>query len=173
MIAMKGMALAAGIGFLVGAIPAGYFAYKFTTNSWIAATEKLKNQAAAELHKAAEKVIFAERKNAKLATRMDAEHAKSQKVISATLDENRRLVYAAGGLRDKGRRAGSSSSVRPTPATPCGASVCAPGADISGADEGLLSPETSEFILKLAHDADEVAGYANTCHEWIKASRTE
>ena len=153
--------------FGVGLLSGGYTGYRLNDNIWVAKTEKLKNEAATELQKATEAVIVQERKNAELATKIGVLHAKSQKEIRATLDENRRLVAAIGGLRDQGRRQGSGSSLRTTAPASRPAAGSSSGTDISAEGGKVLSPELSEFILRLAYDADEAAIYAKACHEWI------
>lgn len=153
---------------LAGFLSGGYTGYRLNDNIWVAKTEKLKNTAALELQRATEAVITSERKNAELATKIGVIHAKSQKEIRATLNENRRLVFAIGGLRDQGRRPSSCSTLRPAPSTPSGTAGTATGTDLSAEGGAILSPEVSEFILQLAYDADDAATYAKSCHEWIE-----
>lgn len=157
------LAILFAVGFLAG----GYSGYRLNDNIWVAATEKLKSEAAAELQKATHDVLTQERKNAELSSKIGVLHAKSQKEIRATLDENRRLVAAIGGLRDKGRGPDSCSAVRPAGTATGNADGSPAPADISAKGGAILSPELSEFILDLAYDADQAASYAKACREWI------
>lgn len=168
MFGMKLTLLAFGTGILIGAIPAGYYAYKFNDNRWVAATEKLKSEAAVELQKATEKVLQVERENANLATKMDVEHAKSEKTLRNVLNENRRLVSAVGGLRDQGRRSSGSDTLRSSPSTSNHFNGSSAKPNIPGESNGVLSSETSEFILELAYEADQAALFAKTCYDWIQ-----
>ena len=163
MLGLKTSLIALGVGVILGALPAGYFAHKYTDNKWVAATERLKNEAAETLQKATGAVIAAERENAKLANKMDVDHAKAEKQIRATLAENRRLVYSLGGMRDPGCGEGGSGGVSGSAATPGGAANCATG--------NRLSDETAEFLLGFAEEADTAANYARTCHDWVLSVR--
>lgn len=141
----------------------GYVGYRLTNNVWVAKTEKLKSEAAAELQKAAEKTLKAERENTKLANKMDVAHAKAEKQIRATLAENRRLVYSLDGMRDPGCGEGGSGNVSGPPAAPGGTAGCATG--------NRLSDEAAEFLLGFAEEADTAANYARTCYGWLLSVR--
>lgn len=132
------------------------FAAGWTVNEWrlqgeidqLHATwnEAYANQAQATLEK--------ERELNQLNVTVETLHHETQQQIDAVYRHNHELVAQLGGMRDPGKRE------RPLPKSN-GACQCQCPACDSG-----LSGEASQFLLELARDADRVAAYANSCHQW-------
>lgn len=160
MTAIRDMILA----FVLGALLATAGTWRLTRNyvdgQWRAEVSKQKSEAAKQLQEAADKVLTAERKASALSTEIGVKDEIQRRELDAIGRENRRLVTELGGLRDPGRRPSCGG-----PATPTAVATAPAGAT---ADPANLSDEASEFLLELTRDADEVARYAATCHQWIK-----
>lgn len=160
MTAIRDMILA----FFIGALLAGVTGWRLTKNyvdaEWQVKIDKQKSEASAKLQDATEKVLVAERKASALAKELGVRDEIKRHELDAIGRENRRLVAELGGLRDPGRRpsCGGPAKADAEPATAVG----------EPADSGNLSDAASEFLLELTRDADEVARYADTCHQWVK-----
>lgn len=139
------------IGIVALALVAGW-----TANGW-----RLGEMVERERAAIAQKVIALEKSAAAQREKLEIEHAETSKKIERTLADNRRLARELGGMRDPGKRAAC-----PLPGAAGSDEDPAASGRLSGASEGLLSDEASEFILELAADADRAAQYAVTCHEW-------
>lgn len=89
---------------------------------------------------------------------LEIQNAQSKKAIDAALAVNRKLATGAG-LRDPGSRTACSGTVsKDTGST---------GIDTATTTEpARLSDTAAEFLLSFAYDADQVAAYAQTCHDW-------
>lgn len=159
MLDFRALAIALGIGVLVGALPTWWLTAEYKDNKWMAQIEAQKVEAARQLQEATEKVVATERKHNAIATQLEIKNAEQQTSLDRALADNRRLASRLGGLRDPGSRASCPSAVSTTSGT-----TQQPPAE---ATSGRLSAEATEFLLEFARDADRVAQYANSCHDWI------
>lgn len=159
MLDFRALAIALGIGVLVGALPTWWLTAEYKDNKWMAQIEAQKVEAARQLQEATEKVVATERKHNAIATQLEIKNAEQQTSLDRALADNRRLASRLGGLRDPGSRASCPSAVPTTSST-----AQQPPAE---AASGRLSAEATEFLLEFARDADRAAQYANSCHDWI------
>ena len=143
----------------VGAVVGGGLSYVITASNFNQLIDKQKIAAANQLVAETNKVLTAERVQKDLSNALETQHNSAKEQIQTEQATNRRLASELSGLRDKGRRASRCPAVPATGST-------AASADES-TDDAYLSNEAAEFLLGLAYDADEVAVYAQTCHEWI------
>ena len=154
MLNIKDTPIALVLSFALGA----FAAWQVTDTMWSARDLEQKLDAAKMVQKATAKTLESERKNAELAQTLEVNHVQSQQQLDKALADNRRLARELGGLRDPGRR--------PVPEGSNASSELA-----CGAAPAQLSDEATEFLLGFAHDADQVAQYAETCHTWIERVR--
>lgn len=92
-------------------------------------------------------------------TLLEIENAENQNRADAALAENRRIVRAAGGLRDPGRpNEVCRGAVPGNPGAAGGPSNAAAG--------GFLSEQLQEFLFTRFRDADRAAVYAQTGHKY-------
>lgn len=159
MLDFRALAIALGIGVLVGAIPTWWLTAEYKDNKWMAQIEAQKVEAARQLQEATEKVVATERKHNAIATQLEIKNAEQQTTLDRALADNRRLASRLGGLRDPGSRASCPSAVSTASGT-----AQQPSAEASS---GRLSAEATDFLLEFARDADRAAQYANSCHDWI------
>lgn len=159
MLDFRALAIALGIGVLVGSLPTWWLTAEYKDNKWMAQIEAQKVEAAQQLQEATEKVVATERKHNAIATQLEIKNAEQQTSLDRALADNRRLASRLGGLRDPGSRASCSSAVPTTSGT-----AQQPPTEAAA---GRLSAEASEFLLEFARDADRAAQYANSCHDWI------
>lgn len=160
----------AAIAFAVGAalsVPlTWYVTAEYKDARYTAVIERQKSEAATVLQRETEKVLAAERKAAKFKDELELQHAQSIEQVNQIMADNRRLAARLGGLRDPGRRPGCDGAL-PAASEPAAVD---PKATAQGrlpdAGEGFLSADASRFIIDLAAEADRVAIYAQTCHEW-------
>jgi hypothetical protein len=90
-----------------------------------------------------------------LNAQIEVNNANQEKTINDTHDENIKLVADIERLQ---HTTSSRSSTMPKTSTTC---KCSGTATQSG-----LSDESIGLLVEMAKDADEVAKYANTCHDW-------
>lgn len=151
--------LRATILYLLGVAFGGAVGVIATARHFESAIDAQKIEAAGVLIAETNKVLQAERKQKELSNELETQHNAAKAQIQTEQATNRRLASELGGLRDKGRRKSSSCAMP-------GAGSATAGT-VEGTDEAYLSGEATEFLLGLTYDADEVATYAQTCHEWI------
>lgn len=151
--------LRATVFYLLGVAFGGAVGVIATARHFEAAIDTQKIEAANLLATETNKVLQAERKQKELSNALETQHNAAKEQIQTEQAANRRLASELGGLRDKGRRKSSNCAMPGTGSTAGGA--------VEGTDEAYLSGEATEFLLGLTYDADEVATYAKTCHDWI------
>lgn len=100
----------------------------------------------------------AERQTEVVRQAIERKNNEQGKQLEQTLADNRRLARQLGGLRDPGFRSNSCTMSKGTPSA----------SSVTGSAAGSqLSDEATQFLLEFAADADRVASYAKTCHEWV------
>ena len=145
--------------FALGAATGCTLGHLLTKSYFEQLIDKQKIQAANQLAAETEKVLVAERKQKELSDALEKQYDSTKTQIQTEQATNRRLASELSGLRDKGRRASRCPAVPATGSTTVNA--------VTETDGAYLSDEASEFLLGFAYDADQVAAYAQTCHEWV------
>lgn len=136
---------------LMAAFAAGWLANDWRLNAKIDQLHATWNEAYANQTQA---TLEKEREISQLNATVETIHHETQQQIDAVYRRNHELVAQLGGMRDPGKR--ERALPKSNAAGECQCQAC---------DSGLSS-EAAQFLLELARDADRVAAYANTCHEW-------
>lgn len=142
----------------ITAFSVGGITYKFEEAKWEAALQKQKIEAQQELQSATLEVLERERKAREQIFELENKHQETLQQLSALDTKYRRLVHDAGGLRDKGRGKSSSNSKGTNTST---------GGN-NETDSRLLSRETTDFLLDITAEADEVREQLRLCQEWAR-----
>ena len=152
----------------------GWLLYKQTQASGeLKAQIEQRANAERALREANDRAIKIEREHKALADKLELSHAERDAEKDRMLADNRRLARELGGLRDPGKRPACRAAV-PATAGPTVAAADDPAdGGLSGESAGLLSPESSEFILELARGCDAAADYARTAHDWASGLREQ
>ena len=145
--------------YAIGVVFGGAVGVISTSRFYDSVIDKQKIEAANLLVSETNKVIAAERRQKELSNALETQNNEAKKKIQTEQAINRRLVSELGGLLDKGRRSGGNCTMPGTRSAAASATDEADGAYLSG--------EATEFLLGLTYEADEVATYAKTCHDWI------
>ncbi len=156
--------MAAAGGALVGTLLAGYFMAEYKDATWSAATNALKAEAAAVLAEGVQRVHAVEMEANSRARELEFNHAQTEKDLAVIQRRNRELATQLGGLRDPGRRASRTDALP----TVTGGAQCPE----ESSTPRNLSAEASQLLLDAAAEADALAEYARTCHEWKETVET-
>ncbi|MHB1176052.1 MAG: hypothetical protein ACYCZJ_13115 [Sulfuriferula sp.] len=132
--------------------------YQADSAAYAAQTLAISQAASKALQAANDKAAAVEQSLQSTKDQLEIQNAQSKKAIDAALAVNRKLATGAG-LRDPGSRTACSGTVsKDTGST---------GIDTATTTEpARLSDTAAEFLLTFAYDADQVAAYAQTCHDW-------
>lgn len=142
----------------ITAFSVGGLTYKFEEAKWEAALQKQKIEAQQELQSATFEVLERERKAREQIFELENKHQETLQQLSALDTKYRRLVRNAGGLRDKGRGESGGNSKGTNTST---------GGN-NETDSRLLSRETTDFLLNITAEADEVREQLRLCQDWAR-----
>jgi len=148
-------------GILIGGISTYKLTDSYLTIKYLNKENKTNLEMFEVLKKSNDKLAEIEKINNNLTKEMENKNVENKKKINDLYIINRNLSKQYGGLRDPGRTisgvgdqlSAASNTAEYTKNT---------------AYERRLSNEASEFLLEYGKNADEVAEYANICHEWVK-----
>jgi hypothetical protein len=146
------------IGLLVGSVSSWYLTASYKNAKCDALVAGTAAQTSKALAIATERVIRLEREAVIVKDAIERKDHEQRAQVEQTLADNRKLARQLGGLRDPGFKSNSC-------ALPAGTNT--PGSATDSTSRGQLSDEATEFLLEFAADADRVASYAKTCHEWV------
>ena len=155
---IKKILISVGILFAIS-LTAFSFGALYEEKQWQAAIQKQKIEATQELQKATNEVLERERKAREEITALETKHQNTLKELSALDSKYRKLVSAAGGLRDKGCRESSSSSK--------GKNTGSNGNSETNSGR-VLSREATDFLLDLTAEADQMREQLRMCQDWAK-----
>ncbi len=153
---------------VISAAAGGWGVARYKNNQWAAEVARIQNEASAQLQEANAKLIAAERASHELSTTLEVKNGQTKKELDRALADNRRLMRERGGMRDPAATNRPRLDCRVPPAGSAAVPpASAAAADVPDGTEGLLSAETSEWLMVYARRADEAAAYAATCYAWI------
>jgi len=146
---------------LIAMLTSSWLTFEYTMAKYEAQIAEQKQEAASTLATATKNVLNYERQIATLKDNIEVTHANNQKSINTIQADNRRLIAAAGGLRDPGRRTNSACTMP--------SATGSPTLIKASADSSRLSNEAQDFLLAFAADADRVVEQYESCQRWAAA----
>lgn len=146
------------IAIVTTCILSGGLTYRYQANKYEAIIQEHRTLAAQTLQQELEKNLEATLKLNQKIFELETQYHESQQELTDLDTRYRQLVRNAGGLRDKGSRKCSGSSQ----ANDTGSSKP------DGTDSRVLSEETTEFLLNLTRDCDQVRLRLIEAQEWAK-----
>lgn len=147
------------IFYVVSLMGAASITYKYQENKYNDKINKIQKEAHNTYLAELGKVLDRERALQESVQKLEIESNDKLKEINSLRARNRQLVRNAGGLRDPGSRESGNS--------PKGKDSSTSGNP--KADTGqILSGKTTDFLLNLAADADEIREQLRLCQQWAK-----
>ena len=155
--------LIAGALWVASTIGAFFYGEHVDNLGWVAAADQQKAEAA-------QKLTDLTTANAKLNTQIDEEHNAHVQDVQAQLDTNRKLLTHLDGLLHPKGSVGTGGNGKAIASG--GPQGTTPPGQLPGSGANSLEILGDAFV-NLARQADELADYANACHDWaISISQT-
>lgn len=146
------------IGLVVGSLASWYLTASYKDAKYGEIIAVSTTEADKALIAETNRVLAIERDAVQAKDTIERQNHEQSKQLEQMLADNRKLARQLGGLRDPGFKSNSCT-------VPSGTN---PASSVTGsATGGQLSDEATQFLLEFAADADRVANYAKTCHEWV------
>lgn len=133
--------------------------YKYEENKWGEKVTSLQKEAEKKYNQEILSVLERERNLQSAVQKLETESNENVKQINSLRARNRQLIRDAGGLRDPGY-GGSSGESKGTNSSS--------GINSQTNTGTILSGKTTEFLLDLTSEADEIREQLKLCQKWAK-----